>query len=163
MLSFENVMFQEGMLSMENPTAHASLALLLAQAERYATSRLDEVLRATGLTVDQYRVLLQLMDGRGHSMTEVAEQAVLAPATLTRVVDRLSQLNLLHRRPDPVDRRRALLFMSHRGEPLLRQVINEEESIKEELEGRLGVVDFNHLIDTLGTLVATQTASPTSR
>ncbi|AEA28117.1 regulatory protein MarR [Pseudonocardia dioxanivorans CB1190] len=145
---------------MGDPTAQVSLALLLAQAERYATDRLDDVLRATGLTVDQYRVLLQLADGHGHSMTEVAEQAVLSPATLTRVVDRLSQLNLLHRRIDPIDRRRALLYMSHRGEPLLRQIINEEGALQEELEARLGVVDYNHLLDTLQTMIsASATAS----
>ncbi|GAY08469.1 transcriptional regulator, MarR family [Pseudonocardia sp. N23] len=120
------------------------------------------MLRATGLTVDQYRVLLQLTDGQGHSMAEVAEQAVLAPATLTRVVDRLTQLNLLHRRVDPVDRRRALLYMSHRGEPLIRQVINEEEAVKEELETRLGVVDFNHLLDTLTRMISAQEASSTA-
>lgn len=47
---------------MKNPTAQLSLALLLARAERYVTDRLDDALRGAGLTVDQYRVLLQLVE-----------------------------------------------------------------------------------------------------
>jgi DNA-binding MarR family transcriptional regulator len=131
-----------------------SLALLLAQVTKYVNGQLEDALQATGLTVDQYRVLLQLVDGEGHSMADVADRAVLPPATLTRVVDRLSQLNLVHRRVDAVDRRRVLLYMSHRGGPLLQQVVNEEESVKRELENRLGVVDFNHLLDTLLTMIS---------
>ncbi len=53
--------------------------------------------------------------------------------------------------------------MSHRGgEPLIRQVINEEEAVKEELETRLGVVDFNHLLDTLTRMISAQEASSTA-
>lgn len=139
---------------MSDPTAPVSLALLLAQAAKFMNAQLDEALQANGLTVEQYRVLLQLADGQGHSMAEVAEQAVLPPATLTRVVDRLSQLNLVHRRVDAVDRRRVLLYLSHRGSPALGQVVNHEESVKHRLEDRLGVVDFNHLLDTLHALIA---------
>lgn len=148
---------------MKNPTAQVSLALLLARAERYVTDRLDDALRAAGLTVDQYRVLLQLVDGQGHSMAEVGERAVIAAATLTRVVDRLSQLNLVHRRIDALDRRRVLIFMSHRGAPVLQQVVNQEDAVREDLEARLGVADLGHLVETLDAMIDAPAGSPAAR
>ncbi|GEL22378.1 MarR family transcriptional regulator [Pseudonocardia sulfidoxydans NBRC 16205] len=148
---------------MENPTVQVSLALLLARAERYVTDRLDDALRSAGLTVDQYRVLLQLVDGQGHSMAEIAERAVLAAATLTRVVDRLSQLKLVHRRIDALDRRRVLIFMSHRGAPVLQQVVNQEDELRADLEARLGVADLGHLLETLAAMVEAPAEAPAAR
>ncbi|MGD9987544.1 MarR family winged helix-turn-helix transcriptional regulator [Pseudonocardia sp.] len=148
---------------MRSPTAQVSLAALLTRAERYVTDRLDDALRAAGLTADQYRVLLQLAGGQGHSMAEVADRAVLAAATLTRIVDRLVRLDLVHRRVDALDRRRVLIFLSRRGGSVLQQVVDRENEVRRDLEARLGVADLGHLVATLEAMIDAPAAVPPPR
>jgi DNA-binding MarR family transcriptional regulator len=94
------------------------LAHLLSQAERRVTERLSAALEVQGLTLAQWRVLSLLADGAGHSMSEVAEFAMLPAPTLTKVVDRMVSSNLVYRRPDLRDRRRVLIYSTARGRRL---------------------------------------------
>ncbi|MCF7553419.1 MarR family winged helix-turn-helix transcriptional regulator [Pseudonocardia sp. WMMC193] len=137
---------------MQDITDRTSLALRLAQVARAVNGCLAEPLAAGGLSLDQYRVLLQLADGEGHAMADVALGALIPAPTLTRVVDRLVNGGLLHRRVDPLDRRRVLLFLSHRGRPVLRQVQLAEEELQQRIEARLGVADLGRLVDDLDRL-----------
>ncbi|CAL9578242.1 hypothetical protein SUDANB171_04957 [Streptomyces sp. enrichment culture] len=91
------------------------LATLLTRAERLAVRRLRAVLEGTGCTVDAWRVLSLLADGEGHGMTAIAERVLLPPPTLTRLVDQLVDDGLVHRRVDPLDRRRVLAALTPRG------------------------------------------------
>ncbi|GAB3672609.1 hypothetical protein GCM10027589_42150 [Actinocorallia lasiicapitis] len=95
-------------------TAH-DLALLLTLVERRVVSRLAAVLRSAELTVEEWRVLALLADGRGHPMSEIADHTLLPPPTLTKIVDRLVAAALVYRRPDDQDRRKVLAFLSDRG------------------------------------------------
>ncbi len=108
------------------------LADLLSHAEHQVSRRLSAALQAEGLTLDQWRALSFLADGAGHTMSEVADHAMLPPATLTRVIDRLVEVNLIYRRSDLGDRRRVLVFLSARGRSLHRRLattIEREEAV----------------------------------
>ena len=48
-------------------------------------------------------------------MSELAEFTQLPPASLTRLVDGLVADNLVHRKPDPRDRRGVLVHITERG------------------------------------------------
>jgi DNA-binding MarR family transcriptional regulator len=91
------------------------IAHLLSHAERRLVRRLSEQLAHEGCTVEQWRVLSAVADGAGHPMTEIAESALLAAPSLTKLVDRMVADNLVHRRADPGDRRRVLLYLAARG------------------------------------------------
>ncbi|GAA2371843.1 MarR family winged helix-turn-helix transcriptional regulator [Streptomyces carpaticus] len=91
------------------------LATLLTRAERLAARRLRTALEGTGCTVDAWRVLSLLADGEGHGMTAIAERVLLPPPTLTRLVDQLVDDGWVHRRVDPLDRRRVLAALTPRG------------------------------------------------
>lgn len=96
------------------------LVHLLSVAEHRAVRRQTAVLgaEAEGCTIEQWRVLNLLADGHGHTMTEVAEYALLPAPTATKLVDRLVTDNLVYRRPDPGDRRRVLVHAADRGREL---------------------------------------------
>ncbi|PZG28224.1 MarR family transcriptional regulator, partial [Spongiactinospora gelatinilytica] len=97
-------------------TAHGlDLPRLLTLAERRVTARLSAALGAAGGTVEEWRVMSLLADGEGHPMSEIADHALLAPPTLTKIVDRMVSDNLVYRRADETDRRRVLVFLSERG------------------------------------------------
>jgi DNA-binding MarR family transcriptional regulator len=107
------------------PRQPQDLMPLLTRVERLAARRLQGVLDRHGCSLDAWRVLAQLADGEGHSMTAVAEAAFLPPATLTKLVDHLVDQNLVYRRVDPRDRRRVLAFLTPRGETCWQRIDRE--------------------------------------
>ena len=66
-------------------------------------------------TVERWRALNLLAHGESHRMSELAEFTQLPPASLTRLVDGLVADNLVHRKPDPRDRRGVLVHITERG------------------------------------------------
>ncbi|MFG3288932.1 MarR family winged helix-turn-helix transcriptional regulator [Streptomyces sp. NPDC048179] len=94
------------------------LAHLLGHAERRIVQRLAAVLAEEDCAVEEWRVLSLVGDGRGHPMSEIADHALMPAPSLTKLVDRMVAGNLVHRRPDPHDRRRVLLYLTERGQDL---------------------------------------------
>ena len=105
------------------------LAQLLSQAERGVTRQLGRVLEEEeGCSVEQWRALVLLADGVSHSMSEVAEFALLPAPTLTRLIDRMVADNLAYRTVDPRDRRRVLVHITPRGRALQKRLAGRIES-----------------------------------
>ncbi|MET7482198.1 MarR family winged helix-turn-helix transcriptional regulator [Streptomyces sp. NPDC005538] len=94
------------------------LAHLLAHAERRLGRRMAAVLAGEDCSVERWRVLSIIADGKGHPMTEIADQVLMPAPSLTKLVDRMVADNLVHRRPDRADRRRVLLHLTARGRTL---------------------------------------------
>ncbi|AZP15699.1 MarR family winged helix-turn-helix transcriptional regulator [Streptomyces aquilus] len=105
-----------------SPRQPRDLMQLLTRAERLAARRLQAALDEEGCSLDAWRVLGLLSDGQGHHMTAIAEAAFLPPPTLTKLVDHLVDQNLVHRRVDPLDRRRILAHLTPRGQEYWRRV-----------------------------------------
>src|SRR3954447_21646075 len=98
------------------------LAHALSRAERSVTRQLARAMEEEGCTVEDSRILLLLADGRGHTMTEVAEFALVPAPSVTRIVDRMVTHGLLHRTVDPSDRRRVRVHLTPRGWALKRRL-----------------------------------------
>jgi len=88
---------------------------LLSYAENRAARWLAAALEGEDCSVEQWRVLALLADGRGHPMTELADFALLPAPTATKLADRMVADNLVYRRADPTDRRRVLVYLTERG------------------------------------------------
>jgi DNA-binding MarR family transcriptional regulator len=97
------------------PQAELDLPRVLSRVERGIAARLGAALKAAGSTVEEWRVLSLLADGAGHTMTEVADFALLPAPPLTKIVDRLVSAGRVFRRVDDADRRRVLVFLSEHG------------------------------------------------
>ncbi|MFI7501620.1 MarR family winged helix-turn-helix transcriptional regulator [Streptomyces sp. NPDC049687] len=105
-----------------SPRRPHDLMQILTRVERLAARRLQAVLEEEGCSLDAWRVLALLSDGAGHHMTAIAEAAFLPPPTLTKLVDQLVDQNHVHRRVDPLDRRRILAYLTPRGQDHWRRV-----------------------------------------
>ncbi|MFI6504193.1 MarR family winged helix-turn-helix transcriptional regulator [Nonomuraea typhae] len=127
-------------------------ARLLTLAERQLTQRIATALAAAGSTVDQWRVLGLLADGRGHAMTQVAEHVILAAPTVTKVVDKLVSQGLVYRRVDDADRRRVLIYASAHGKTALRRWDAAVEAERARLEQDAGD-DLAQLAEVLSRIV----------
>ncbi|GIF37515.1 MarR family winged helix-turn-helix transcriptional regulator [Actinoplanes xinjiangensis] len=128
---------------MRGPT---DLIDLLTRAERLMSRRLAAVLGAERCSMDAWRVVRVLADGRGHFMTELSESSFLPPGSLTRLIDNLVEENLVYRRGDDVDRRRIRVHLSARGRRLhdradeeLRRIL-EDLPVGADLREQLGVL-----------------------
>lgn len=124
---------------------------LLSRAERLSVRRLRAVLEKTGCSVDAWQVLSLLADGEGHGMTAIADCVLLPPPTLTRLVDQLVDDGIVHRRVDPVDRRRVLACLTPRGRAYWEQL---DERVRASWESLPGSGDDELLTALLGRLVA---------
>ncbi|MBG0565701.1 MarR family transcriptional regulator [Actinoplanes aureus] len=94
------------------------LMYLLTRAERLLGRRLATILEAERCSMDDWRVVSVLADGKGHFMTELSDLAFLPPGSLTRLIDHLVEENVVYRRGDDVDRRRIRVHLAARGRRL---------------------------------------------
>lgn len=95
------------------PTGQSrDLAHQLSRAERLLTGRMSAILHRENCTLEEWRVLKILADGRGHAMTEIADFAMLPAPEVADLVDRLVSEGLLYRREHGPD---TLAYLSLQG------------------------------------------------
>ena len=80
--------------------------------------------RAVGLGVTraQWKVLFRLERQPGLRQIELADMLDIEPITLSRIVDRLEESQLVERVADPADRRAWRLHVTARAQPLIAKL-----------------------------------------
>ena len=91
------------------------LAGLLSYLERRLSDRLTRRLTAAGSSLNEWRVLAQLVDGGGSAMGDVATSLDIPASTATKLIDAMVATNLVYRRGDGNDGRRVLVHLAPRG------------------------------------------------
>lgn len=134
------------------PTASASLGHLLGRVGHRVARQIERALGADGPNLEQWRVLDLLSDGNGHPMTEIAGHAMVPAPTLTKIVDRLIASALVYRRPDEIDRRRVLVFLSDHGREVHDRLAPEVTRAETEFTEELGGSEYEHLMELLKRL-----------
>ncbi|MDX7951837.1 MarR family transcriptional regulator [Lichenihabitans sp. Uapishka_5] len=88
----------------------------------------DARLRDLGFATAQLPVLSMLKDGVARSQTELARLAKVEQPTMAQLLARMERDGLIHRNPDPADRRSSLLSLTDEaraklpaGQAVLRQ------------------------------------------
>ena len=84
----------------------------------------DQRARQFGISRAQWAVLSRLDRAQGLNQSELAEMLDLQPITLTRLLDRLAENELIERKADPNDRRANRLFLLPAARPLLDRLEN---------------------------------------
>jgi DNA-binding MarR family transcriptional regulator len=96
-------------------------------------------------------------------ITELAEIEGINPTMLSRIVGKLEDAGLLHRRPDPDDRRAALVEPTDAGRELQRRVREERTRLLVEHLADLPDGLAAGLLDALPALEALATALLTAQ
>lgn len=91
------------------------LAMLLGYLERRLSDRLERTLSAAGSSLNEWRVLVQLVDGAGSAMRDVARSLDIPASTATKLIDAMVASNLVYRRGDENDGRRVVVHLAPRG------------------------------------------------
>ena len=92
-----------------------NLGFLLHDVARLMRKRFEQKARGLGLTRSQYSVLAHLARNEGIQQGGLAEILEVEPITLTRILDRLEEAELVERRAHPKDRRIRLLHLTPEG------------------------------------------------
>jgi DNA-binding MarR family transcriptional regulator len=109
---------------METQMPAKGLGLLIHDVARLLRSRIDQQAQAIGLTSAQWRVLssvarAELRKEEPLNQAALADQMDMEPITLSRLIDRMEQANLIERRPDPGDRRAHRLYLTENARPMV--------------------------------------------
>jgi len=135
---------------------------MLERLERVVDAAVAPVHLGQRMNREQWRVLLLLGDGQGHTMGEVAERAGVPGPTATRLIDRLVANNLAYRRPDPLDRRKVLVYLAEVGRVRLDEVMTRVCGTIANAIAQLDADDQRHLHDVLHRLTGImQESDPT--
>lgn len=90
------------------------------------------------LTLEQWLVL-DALQGRPQTMTDLAERTCITGPTLTRIVDRLVSIAAVYRELDAGDRRKVRVHLSARGSGIHEQsatiLAAIEDEVREEVLG----------------------------
>jgi len=130
-----------------------SLPMALLQAREAVMNRFRPMLRAHGVTEQQWRVLRALSDGESPEAGELARRCCLLTPSLTRIVRTLNQQGLLVRQIDTRDLRRVRLSISDKGRRLIADVAPHSEAHYAAITARFGEDNLQDLYDKLAALV----------
>jgi DNA-binding MarR family transcriptional regulator len=105
-----------------HPDLENDFLVLLYDVARQMRTRADQMARAYGMTRAQWVILARLERQPGLSQNELAALAEVAPITIARLVDRLEEMGLVERCPDPADRRIWRLRLTAKAAPHLQHI-----------------------------------------
>jgi DNA-binding MarR family transcriptional regulator len=111
-----------------------------------------ESLAQWDVTPAQARVLRVLARHGRLRLSALSEHLHIAARSTTEVVDDLEVKGLVHRRPDPDDRRATLVGMTERGAEVMAAVRASRGSSAERMFDRLSPADRAELARILGEL-----------
>ncbi len=96
-----------------------ALRLLMQRLRRRHTAKIA----ASGLTLPQLSVIIELAESDGLSLCDLSQRMRLAHSTVSGIVDRLERRGMVARRADLVDRRFTRIHLSDRVRTYVQEVL----------------------------------------
>ncbi len=109
-------------------------ALAMVRMSRRWRWKLDQRLRATGLTQARWTTLLQIArGGDGMQQNRLADHIGIEGPTLVRLLNSLEEARLIERRADPRDRRAKTVHLTERAMPVLTEIEAIADDLRREV------------------------------
>ncbi|MDA9012329.1 homoprotocatechuate degradation operon regulator HpaR, partial [Planktomarina temperata] len=128
------------------------LPIALMRSREKVMAPIRDMLRASGLTEQQWRVLRILSEFGPQDLTEIARQACLLMPSLSRIIRSLAQNGLVIRASDTKDRRRQTVVISPAGQHLIDDNLVQATQIAANYRNQLGAERYELLLDLLTEL-----------
>jgi len=110
-------------------------------------------LRKNGLTIPRFSVLWHIKKSQPVNMSFLHKRMYMANSTLTIIVDKLVEKELVKRYRNPDDRRVVLLELTESGNKLLCKMLNIRQSFLEQALVELDADKQQVLMELLGTIL----------
>lgn len=131
------------------PQAQVDFLFALFETQRMLRLYADKQATRYGITRAQWAVLVKLERTEGLKQSELAELMEMQPITLTRLVDRLCDNDLIERREDARDRRVNRLYLRPAARPLLAKLGELRADITRAALSNMSVADAQALVQQL--------------
>lgn len=132
-----------------------SLPMALLSARESVMAKFRPLLAENGLTEQQWRVLRAVAAGTSLDASAVAERTNLLAPSVTRILARLSELDLIVRTLSSSDHRRSLIELSDYGQEFFDKIAPQSEAIYAEIEETFGSDRLDQLLLELAALEST--------
>ena len=129
------------------------LLFQLAVVSHTFSAEFYEQLKQYGLSPPKWRILLNLVDGPGMFVNELAAYTLLEQSHVTKLVDGLCQEKLTERFQSETDRRRVRVQITERGRTMMFPLIEAAKIHEAKVLGELAPSDARRLKAILDTLV----------
>ena len=134
------------------PSTNRSLPIALMRSREKVMAPIREMLKASGITEQQWRVLRILSEFGPQDLTEIAAKASLLMPSLSRIIRKLGEDELIIRATDPEDRRRQTVVIASAGQQITDDNLVLAPKIAGDFQHRLGADRFELLLDLLAEL-----------
>ncbi len=118
------------------------LDVLLAQVCRLHHERASVRLRALGLYRGQPSLLFRLHEQDGQTLTDLANQVGVAPATMTKMTRRMERAGFLERHPDANDQRVSRVYLTEAGRAVQVEMMVAIRRIADETFADVGPEEY---------------------
>ena len=129
-----------------------SLPIALLRARETVMAPLREMLAASGVTEQKWRILRVLDEAGPMDQSLLAEMACLQLPSLTRILRAMEDQGLVARRQDPADRRRSIVAITEGGEAIIESHAPNSIAYFAHLEATYGPERMHQLLDLLEAL-----------
>ncbi len=119
-------------MSKRPPAAPGDLNVKLMRVARAHRTLAASLLSEVGLHPGQEALLMELWDHDGRTQANLAESLGVEPPTVTKMLQRMENADLVDRRPDATDRRAIRVYLTPKGRRLKGRV----DKLWAELEAR---------------------------
>jgi MarR family transcriptional regulator, organic hydroperoxide resistance regulator len=92
-----------------------TLDFLLANICHLHRARIQQLFETLGLYQGQPPLLRLLWDQEGLTQTDLGERLKIAPATVTKMLQRMEKTGFIARKPDPEDQRISRVYLTEAG------------------------------------------------
>jgi DNA-binding MarR family transcriptional regulator len=116
---FSNGLSKTKGLNMDKSQLIQEVVKLQRQVGRILGQRAPSIWIDSGLTITQLRSLFLIANKGSTNFRKLAEALGVTPSNVTGIVDRLEEQGLVHRTPNPEDRREITLQATDKGKALV--------------------------------------------
>ncbi len=133
---------------------HRNLPMLLLQARERVISRFRPILKAHGLTEQQWRIVRALLETGPLEPREIVALCGISSPSLAGVLARMEELGLISRERLDHDQRRLRVSLTARSRTLAARMAPKVEAVYADIEARVGVAFAREVYDVLDRLVS---------
>ncbi|WP_331749428.1 MULTISPECIES: MarR family transcriptional regulator [unclassified Streptomyces] len=126
-----------------------SLLYLVKRTELAVRARLEELLKPAGVTALQYTALTVLERHDGISAAQLARDSFITAQSMADMVRTLESRGLIHREPNPANRRERLILLAAPGRQLLSEYAEPARRLEERMTAGLSVEETDAFREAL--------------
>ena len=115
------------------------IIFLLAKAYQKAHGNFKQGLLPHGITPVQHLILEALWDEEGLTATEIGKRMTLDNATLSGILDRMSEKGWIVKATDDVDKRFIRIYLTGKAKKLKPSLLGEREKSNDEILSKLSL------------------------